>query len=54
MYEVDRKFGLDYEQSFIGPSTGKETAAQALQNKEDRREDLRLNKMAKQAQKFLS
>ena len=50
MNEVERKFGLESsEQSFMAPSSGKESAAQVLQNKEDRREDMRLNKMAKQA-----
>jgi len=49
MNELESKFGLQQDHSFNAPSTGKETAASILQSKEDRREDMRLNKMAKQA-----
>ena len=52
MVEVGNKFGL--EQDYVPIQVVKADAAQALQNKEDRRDDIRLNKMAKQAQKFLT
>jgi hypothetical protein len=47
MNELESKFGLSQDHSFTAPTTGKETAASILQSKEDRREDMRLNKMAK-------
>ena len=48
MNELESKFGLSQDQStLIAPSNSKETAADKLHSKEDRRDDMRLNKMAK-------